>query len=74
MEENSQGEDLSTLEATSQGNDPRTFRNPVERWRAQEKQKEEEWKNRKKKKVNKKKVKKRGTSLWNKCNERIANC
>ena len=31
--------------------DPRTFKDPVERWRVQEKQKEEKWKRRKKKKV-----------------------
>ena len=36
---------------------PRTFCNPLERWRVQEKQKEEKWKKRKKKKVKKTKVK-----------------
>ena len=40
-DESRQGGDLSTLEANSQGEDPRTFRDPVERWRVQEKEKKE---------------------------------
>ena len=73
MKENSQGGDLSTLEANSQRKHPRTFRDPVERWRVQEKQKKEKWKKRKQKKVKKQKVKYRRRSLWKKCKERIAN-
>ena len=67
MKENSQGGDLSTLEANSHGQDPRTFRDPVERWRVQEKQKEgREVEEKEEKKVKKKKVKYRGKSLWKK--------
>ena len=47
---NSQERDFGTLEINSQGEDPRTLKDPVERWRVQEKRKEK-WKKRKKKKV-----------------------
>ena len=63
LQEHSQGGDLTTLEANSQGKDPRTLCNPIERWRVQEKQKEEKWKKRKKKTVKKTKVKYRVKSL-----------
>ena len=56
----------------SQGKDPRTFRDPVERWRVQEKQKKRSERRGRKKKVKKKKVKCRRKSLWTKCKERIA--
>ena len=41
FEESSQGGDFSTLQTNSQAEDPRTFKVPVERWRVQEKQKED---------------------------------
>ena len=50
FEENSQGGDLNTPETISQGKDPRTIREPVERWRVQKKRKENKWKKKKKKK------------------------
>ena len=55
-------------EANSLEEDPRTFKEPVERWRVQRKRKEKKWK----KKDKKKKVKYRRSSLWNKAKERIA--
>ena len=44
FEGNSQGGDLSLLITISQGEDPRTFKEPVERWRVQTKWKEKKWK------------------------------
>ena len=43
FDENSQGGDLSTPKANSQGKDPRTFKEPVERWRVLRKRKEKKW-------------------------------
>ena len=54
-EGNGQGGDLGTPKTNSQGEDPRTFKEPVERWRVQKKWKEKKWK--KKKKEKKEKVK-----------------
>ena len=70
FDENSQGGDLRTLETNSQGRDPRTLKEPVERWRGQEKRKEKKWKKKRKKKK-KKKLKHRRRSWLNKCKERI---
>ena len=43
-DENSQGGDLRRPETNSHGEDPRTFKEPVERWRVQKKRKEKKWK------------------------------
>ena len=67
FEGNSQGGDLSAPETNSQREDPRTFKEPMERWRVQKK-----WKGKKKKKDGKRKVKYRRSSLWKKAKERIA--
>ena len=66
LKETAQGGDLSALETNRQGEDPRTFKVPVERWRVQKK-----WKG-KKKKDEKRKVKYRRRTLWKKAKERIA--
>ena len=67
LKETAQGGDLSALETNRQGEDPRTFKVPVERWRVQKK-----WKGKKKKKDREKNVKYSGSSLWKKASERIA--
>ena len=65
-----QGGDLSTPKTKSQGEDPRTFKEPVERWRVQKKWKEKKWQRKKKKKDKEKKVKYRRNSLWEKAKDR----
>ena len=53
----------------SQGEDPRTFKEPVEWWQVHKNRKKKKW--RKKKKERKKKVKYRRRSWWKKCKGRI---
>ena len=70
---NIQGEDPRTFEENSQVNDTRTYdgrSHQLERWRVQEKRKEEKWKNGKKKKK-KKKVKHRQRKRWKRCKKEI---
>ena len=68
---NSPGGHHSTPQTNSRGEDPRTFKVPVERWRVQKKWKEKRWKKKKKKNDKKQQVKYR-SSLWKKVKERIA--
>ena len=56
----------------TQGKDPRTFKESVERWRVLRKRKEKKWRQRKKKKDKKNKVKYRRSVWWKKAKERIA--
>ena len=72
FDENNPGGDFGTLETHSHGEYPRTFKEPVQRWRVQKKRKEQKWKKKKKKKDKRKKVKYRRSSWWKKAAGRIA--
>ena len=65
-------EDASLGDLNSQGEDPRTFKEPVQRWQFQKKREEKKWKKKKKQKDKKKKVKYRRISWWKKAKEKIA--
>ena len=70
-ERNSHSKDPRIFEENSQGEDRSIFKDPVEKWRDQEKRQEEKCKKRKKIKK-KKEVKYRKRRWWKKCKESIA--
>ena len=53
LERNSEGKDPRTFEENSQGEGPSIFKDPVEKWRGQEKRKEEKWKRKRRRRLSK---------------------